>query len=341
MLSTTEDLSLTEFPTGIFAEGVINNLCEAFLPIYAEISKPLFNNSMIASVRRSYHYYDQENGIFEYFVPIHLDGENRQSYLRIAVKCVDGALTPEKLKEESKNMRAAIVSPAGYIDSEMIFIVAPKAQRGGKGELPKGFVHGFYRRYMTYAIVNPIPEICVRRILYLVASHVKKRAQALAEKLNLPRWMAHWFIRSLMRGKRLDVIFTIGQRLGLNVQTLLNNLLNLTVFLIGKFQEIGRKIGQLSILKASVFKASELAQELKGILKEQEIQETIGRLTQLLLTKVQKGEENSKNEKESTFIKKDTIKVHSFKKYKSSDDLKRREQALLEWADSIIKGSQT
>jgi hypothetical protein len=191
----------------------------------------------------------------------------------------------------------------GWIDSEMIFIVAPKAVRDEKGNLPKGFRHGIDRRFMTFAIVAEFPLRALYRILTLVAKFMHTRVNALVDKLNLPRWMSEWFIRSLIKGKRLDVLFTLSQNLSLQVRTLLNNLLALTVYFRSMFLKISKTIGKLSTLKNAIQTVSELGKELSQVLKDEKIAKTFEYLKLLLVSKLKPPTQTTNEKEEEQSIK--------------------------------------
>jgi hypothetical protein len=329
-----------------YREVVINELCESFLPIYKEITEPFFNNSVIASVRRSYHYYDQEEGVFEYWIATHLNGEGFMTNCRVAVKVVDWC-DPERLEEESRKLRQSIVSPMGFMDSELIFIVSPKPRKDKDGNLPRGFCHNSYRKFMTYFIRADDPLRAVRRILYLVAVFFKKRVKALGEKLNFPRWMIDWFINSMMKGRKLDVLFTLSQRLSLKVMTLLNNLLSLTIHFIQKFQKVSRKFGERQVLKDTLRQLRKLRIQVKGILSRKEIATSIGRLQQLILRKLNPKPKHNNNEgkEKSTFINKRKKVLYTnlhddpyWRFRDQSDKLREREKRFLEWLEKRKNG---
>jgi len=328
---------------------VINELCESFLPVYKEITEPFFNNSVIASVRRSYHYYDREEGVFEYWIATHLNGEGFMTNCRVGVKVVDWC-DPERLEEESRKLRQSIVSPMGFMDSELIFIVSPKPRKDKDGNLPRGFCHSSYRKFMTYFIGADDPLRAVSRILYLVAVFFKKRVKALGEKLNFPRWMIDWFINSMMKRRKLDVLFTLSQRLSLKVMTLLNNLLSLTIYFIQKFQKVSRKFGEKQILKNALRQLRKLGIQVKGILSDKEIATMIGKLQQLLIKKLNQKTHNISDEGKvkSTFIYKKKKVLYSnhhndpYSRFRdTADKPERREQAFLEWLEEHKKRRKT
>jgi len=340
---------------GLYQETVINYLCETFLPIYREVSRQLYNNSMIATVRRSYHFYDQELGIYEHYIPTHLNGENIMQYCRIIVKVVP-SLDPAKALELSRELRTPYTSPMGIKDSELIFLVAQKAVKDPYGKLPKGFKHGGYRNYMTYVICDRWPERAIKRIITLVLNHFKKRLDGLADDLNFPKWMTEWCIRRLRKSRKLDVLFTLGQRLSLAVMTLLNNLLGLTVYFVQKLKWIYREIGRQNVIKQSLSAINMLKYQLKG-LGDAKIIECVGKLKTLLLQKMNNNNEGVVGKKgKATYIKanievrhvrtlvtpsqnsiyKENVNIDPYARFRDTpESLEKHEKAFLDYLDSL------
>jgi len=219
--------------------AVIIRLCESLLPIYKSIEETLWSNLIFEYVKRSYHYYDQDLGIFEYYIPTAPNGENFMQYLRVAVKVVP-KLSMKRLVDESRGLRSMITSPMGIIDGEMIFIVSPEAVRDEDGNLPRGFYHNIYRHYMTYAIVTSRPERAVERTLTLVWRCLYQRLARLWDKLNLSRWALDRLLRGACKVGRNILSWLLANRFSMTLVTILENFVALCRFLYGKVKEMRR-----------------------------------------------------------------------------------------------------
>jgi len=315
---------------GLFQESIINMLCETFLPIYKEVEEPLWNNSIYGYVKRSHHFYDQDLGVFEFYVPTAANGEGFMQYCRIIVKVIPD-LDPETLKEESRKLRTPYITPTGIIDSEMIFVVAQKARRDEKGNLPRGFRHGFKQPRMTYAIVREFPERVLIGILSLVKSFFMKRYRRFVESLKLPTWMSEKMLRDIKKGKKFGLIYNLGQRFSLTIMTILENFLGLCSFISRKLKKIYRVIGEQNVLAESIRKLNKLKEVLAEHTDLPEILATVNGLILKLRNKLNSSPR--KKLEKCSFITLDK-KEHQTNIY---NDLEKREKLYLSYLESQIR----
>lgn len=320
-------------PYGLFQESVINMLCETFLPIYKEVEEPLWNNSVYAYVKRSYHFYDQDLGIFEFYVPTAANGEGYIQFCRIIIKVVP-ELDPATLKEESRKLRTPYITPVGIIDSEMIFIVAPKAKRDKHGNLPRGFRHGFKQPRMTYAVVRDFPERVLVGILSLIRNFFMKRYRRFVESLKLPTWMSEKMLRDIKKGKKFGLIYNLGKRFSLTVMTILENFLGLCSFISSRLKKIYRVIGEQNAMAESISKLKELSKVLAEHTGLTEILVTVNGLIHKIKNKLD-STPRKKLEK-CSFIRLDK-KEHQTNIH---NDLEKREKLYLSYLESLVSGRQ-
>jgi len=315
---------------GLFQESVINMLCESFLPIYKQVEEPLWNNSIFAYTKRAYYFYDQDLGVFEFYVPTAANGEGFMQYCRIIVKVVP-ELDPATLKEESRKLRTPYVTPVGIIDSEMIFVVAQKAKRDEHGNLPRGFRHGFRQPRMTYAIVREFPERVLVGILSLVKNFFMKRYRRFVESLKLPAWMSEKMLRDIKKGKKFGLIYNLSQRFSLTIMIILENFLGLCSYVSRKLKKIYRLIGEQNVLAESIHKLNKLKEVLAEHTDLPEILSTVNGLIQKMKNRLKSTPREKL--KKSSFIRLDK-KEHQTNIY---SDLEKREKLYLSYLESQIQ----
>jgi len=113
-------------PYGVFVEELVEMLMDTFAPMYQKVYRPLWNNGVYSEVKRPYYYVDHDSGILEFYVPTCLNGEGFMQYNRIVVRVLP-ELDLEVWNSERRSLEHPFTSPAGLIDSESIFLVAPSA----------------------------------------------------------------------------------------------------------------------------------------------------------------------------------------------------------------------
>jgi len=292
--------------------------------------KPLWNNSIYGYVKRSHHFYDQDLGVFEFYVPTAANGEGFMQYCRIIVKVVP-ELDPATLKEESRKLRTPYVTPAGIIDSEMIFVVAQKAKRDEHGNLPRGFRHGFRQPRMTYAIVREFPERVLVGILSLIRRFFMKRYRRFVESLNLPAWMSEKMLRDIKKGKKFGLIYNLSQRFSLTIMTILENFLGLCSYVSRKLKKIYRVIGEQAVLSESIEKLNRLKEVLKEHTNLPEILSTVNGL--IIRMEHRLNSSPRKKLEKCSFIRLDK------KEYQTNiySDLEKREKLYLSYLESQIQ----
>ena len=112
-------------PEGSYAEGILESLQGSFAPLFRRVHESFWNNGVYAGVRRPYYHVDWDQGLAEYYVPTVLDGENRMHYYRVVVS-VYPYLDRGTVRVEAGRLKRPFTSPAGVVDSESIFMVAPR-----------------------------------------------------------------------------------------------------------------------------------------------------------------------------------------------------------------------
>ena len=115
---------LESSPFGVFVEELVEMLMDTFAPMYQKVYRPLWNNGVYGEVKRPYYYVDHDSGILEFYVPTCLNGEGFMQYNRIVVRILP-ELDLKVWNSERRSLEHPFTSPAGLIDSESIFLVAP------------------------------------------------------------------------------------------------------------------------------------------------------------------------------------------------------------------------
>jgi len=324
-------------PFKTYKENVINHLCESFLPIYKEISEPLWNNGVFAYVKRAYFYYDRESGDFEFWISSAPNGENYMCSFRVAGRVVP-KLSPKRLVDESRRLRTRFVSPMSLQDGEAIFVVSPRAVKDEKGNLPRAFCHNSHKGYMTYPIIQKRPERAVELILTLVWNYVYKRLKGYCEKLNIQKWVMDKLLRGSFKVGRNILSYLSAHRYSLTFINILENFVALCRWLWIRI----KKMRVLMKIQVSMTILRDRLLWIKHHIKEGEFLKEINKFLKSVERKLQtyKDSTNLKSEskfKECSFIpkyKRDSfILLRNPDEYDFKDDpeeLRKREKALLE-----------
>lgn len=182
----------------LFYDKMLDLCSQVFSPMYYNIFSKYWNTSLDARMKRGYFVNNRTDGVYEIYVPTQASLENNMQYYRITIKVlpeVDYGI----VDAETKTLVAAKqVEPNGVIDSELFAFIAPrrsqqasgpqvKDQKGNtckKGKFLRGFRHVKKVGYLTAIIISSVPEVCMKRLLLLIATFLKRRIKRLLKKLG-------------------------------------------------------------------------------------------------------------------------------------------------------------
>jgi hypothetical protein len=232
--------------------------------MYARIFKKYWHNSMDARMARNYCTTKWSEGIYEVDLPTaaHIDGGNL-GYYRIIIKDLP-EIDRQAAHEQAIECFEQHVKPAGVIDSELIVLVAPK--RSAKARKERQFIRGFKHEktpgYLTAIVINPVPEICMKRILTVVAKFLKTRIAKLLEKLKIEPWQYDY--------KEQDTLYystlaNIIERFSHLIATSLRCLSHSLNWILMKVRGLKQEIGRQNVLKMAISRVSELKTMLQGV----------------------------------------------------------------------------
>jgi len=177
------------FTTESFADRILDHCNHSFSSMYYYIFKKYWHTHLEARMPRGYFVTNRNMGIYEVYIPTRSNRNVNMQYYRIVIKVVS-ELDHDLVKAESKTVRIRQVQPNGIVDSELICLIAPKRSEKAREERQflRGFRHIKKQGYLTAIIINPVPEICMKRLLMLIATFLKRRLKKLLEKLNFQPW---------------------------------------------------------------------------------------------------------------------------------------------------------
>ena len=248
-----------------FREEVLELFQRGFAPIYQTITKPLWNNTSFARVRRRFYHLDWEEDVAEEYIPIAPDQGRNMSYLRVAVKVV-----PQLDRETIEELLPSLATPKtripGILDSELLVFVAPKLSKNQLQRVKRDFWRGLLRAFrhkpkpghLTAVIINNSPEICLKRLLSLLANFLQKRLQNFYEAIKIPRYKIPYLIQdvslsiNLNRGSLYSFFNIIGSKLEgyrLTIRQIAKNLSALMGYFKSLLREIREKIGAENLVK--------------------------------------------------------------------------------------------
>lgn len=246
-------------PFGDYKEQVLSLLSQAFIPTYKRVTSRYWNNAVYASVRRPYYHRDDEQDIFEFYIPTFSTPAWNMKYYRIAVKIV-----PEMNHAEFKNEVDALRpikafggrGPAGTIDSETICVISQRA----KFPWPRGYRQNPGKKgYMAYAFVDRIPERATKRLLTAVTAFIANRLKRLFEafRQDLPDNE----IRSLYYSNFLWKL----ERILPDVANAARCLAHLYNWFNRKIREILQLVGRQSLIQRALTHWGELRSDLEAL----------------------------------------------------------------------------
>jgi hypothetical protein len=158
----------------VYSKRIFEQLNYYLIPMKARIFDHIYNNNDAHGIPRIYHYTDFES-VWEYYIPVGLNYENRIRYHRIFVKVVD-----KMNQDQVENARNEIVgkpwqSP-GIIDGETIFLASRQ-----------GFAKGGIKsnNSVIYVIVDKDPFKVAMRILAFITNAIWKRFLAFLRSIKM------------------------------------------------------------------------------------------------------------------------------------------------------------
>jgi len=254
---------LPQIPFGMWQPRTLEILQSVFTPLYKRVWKKNWNNSAFAYMRRPYYYCDFEEGVYEVYVPITLDGENRMHYWRIIVK-VYGEIDKETMQKNQQSLKTPYIRPVGIVDSETICHLAMTNTKehkqklkalwkaGGRKAWFKGLLRGFRhecrRGYFTIIIVNQSPDIAVKRLLALLLNFLYKRIIAFLKKLKLQPWM---FLEYLKK-RQISSLLILIEKYSLTIRNIMKSLLETFNWLKAKLKDLYAEIGRQNVQKTKI-----------------------------------------------------------------------------------------
>jgi hypothetical protein len=240
-------------------------LCNSvFGDMYYKVFKKYWHNGFHARMVKNYCATDQVNGFFEVYIPTRDNVDFNMQYYHIVVKVVP-ELDFESLREAYETP-VRLTSPQGIIDSELVAVIAPK--RSVKARIEKQRFEGRRVRsgWFNAVIVNPIPEICMKRLLTLVAKFLENRLLAFFDSINLTEWL-ELSVNSLnLRRLHLlenSVLSLIGC-ISLSLKNMVACLSHSLDWILDKLKMVLGEVGRQYVMKQAVKKALELKNLLKG-----------------------------------------------------------------------------
>ena len=249
---------------GLFSSRVLELANATFSPMYARIFKKYWHNSMDTRMTRNYCITKWSEGIYEVNMPTfpRIDGGNL-GFSRIIIKVLP-EIDRQAAHEQAIECFEQHIKPAGVIDSELIVLVAPK--RSAKARKERQFIRSFKHEkkpgYLTAVVINPVPEICLKRILTVVANFLKKRIKALLEKLKIEPWQTDYKEQDTLYYSTLaSVVESFSYLIATSLRCLSHSLNWILMKIRGLKQEIGRQ----NVLKMAISKVSELKTILQGV----------------------------------------------------------------------------
>lgn len=250
-------------PFGLFNESILEQCNHTFSLMYHHVFKGYWHTSMDARMPRNYCTTQWQNGTYEVYIPTRSNMENNIQYYRITVKVLP-ELDWETVKEQLPDSMRQTIRPNGIVDSELIVFIAPKRSEKARKERQflRGFRHIKKRGYLTAIVINPIPEICMKRMLTLIANFLKTRIKKLLEKLNFQPWQYDYKGKEyLYYSKLVDIIESFSY----SIATTLRSLSHSLNWILMKLKHTLRQIGRQSMAKMAINKFFELKTLLKDM----------------------------------------------------------------------------
>lgn len=255
---------------GFYSDRVIEVLQHTFAPMYERVWRDLWNNSVFATMRRPYIYYSWEDGVYEVYIPIALDGEGFMHYWRVMVRVFE-EIDRETIAKNQAGLETPWIKPVGVIDSESIFYISngissrlkDEIRKHGRKALIKGFRHKRKAGYFTFIIVNSTPEIAVKRLKDQILNFLKTRIKNLLKKLKLQPWIIERCIDRMEKGTLLNINILL-ESFSMTVRNIAVNMANTFMWIKGKLKELKKEIGRQNILKTKIIPIIKQLKEYKS-----------------------------------------------------------------------------
>jgi len=256
----------TAMPVGAYVERVLEVLQHTFAPMYERVWRGNWNNGVFACVRRPYYHVSFQDGIYEVYIPVALDGENVMHYWRVAVK-VHGELDREAVRREQRGLEIPWVKPVGVVDSETICHIAQKPseelrqrlKKDGRKALLRGFRHVNKPGYLTLVIVDRVPEIAAKRLIANLLNFLDKRIRQLLVKLNLQPWM----FEEALRNRGVNSLIILLEKFSETIRTIAKNMLETFYWLADRLKDLYAEIGRQNML---LTKLRPIIREIRDVL---------------------------------------------------------------------------
>jgi len=159
----------------VYSKRIFEQLNHYFIPMKSKIFDSIYNNKDVAYIPRIYHYTDWES-VWEYFIPVGLNYENRIRWHRIFVK-VENEMNQSKVEKARKDLVNKPWQSPGIVDGETIFIVSRQ-----------GFAKGGIKsnNSVVYVIVDKDPFKVAMRITAMVTNVIWKRFLGFLRSIKMP-----------------------------------------------------------------------------------------------------------------------------------------------------------
>jgi hypothetical protein len=257
-----------QVPFALFRERALQLCNSVFGDMYHKIFKKYWRNGFHARMVKNYCATDQMNGFFEVYIPTKDNVDFNMQYYHIVVKVVP-ELDFESLGEAYETP-VRLTYPPGIIDSELVAVVAPN--RSIKARIEKQRFEGRRLRsgWFNAVIVNPTPEICMKRLLTLIAKFLENRLLSFFNSINLTEAIDEWLKLSInsLNLRRLhlleDNVLSLIGRISLSLKNMVACLSHSLDWILDKLKMVLGEVGRQYVLKQAVKKALELKNLLKG-----------------------------------------------------------------------------
>jgi hypothetical protein len=263
-----------------FAERFMELLQDRFATLYRRVSEPVWNNGVYSCVRRAYYTCFFDLKFAEYYVPTVLNG-NTMQYHRVAVHIVP-ELDDEKYEQAIEYIRKPVNPPAGKIDSNTVFIVAPKVTRRHAFKVWKEKLNGMLKikrkgNCMAIPIVSNIPEIAFKKLITHVVNFWDKRVRKFLEKLKIEGWMYDYDLRNII-SNTLKVLENYNSQIVHSLRSMVAHLL----YLMEGLKEALKLIGWFNKLKIKIVNTSKYLTEALNVLDPKKREEVLKKLEETL-----------------------------------------------------------
>jgi hypothetical protein len=201
------------------------------------------------------------DAVAEYYVPTALNGENFMQFHRIAV-----AVLPEIDERiydgEINRLITPFTSPMGILDSDTIFVVAPKVTREHAlrvKQLKHKAMLKIKRKGKAFIIpiVSPIPEIAFKKLVSHIKNFWEKRVKAFLDRLKIQPWMYDHKIENII-SITADHLKRVIEKYNSQIIHSLRSMIAHFAYFRSCVTEVARCLARLSMLKAKLLRFAEM-----------------------------------------------------------------------------------